>query len=252
MIFLPEMPEAQQAAWHALFEIHETYPKHWTLVGGQAVYLHAIDRGATYVRPTSDADAGLDVRLRPRVLMEFTQTLVDLGFESAGVSSAGHQHRWVRGPAMVDVLIPRFMGEQAESRTGVTGGTTIAAPGLQQALRKSSAVQVEAAGTEGQVNLTSFLGILIGKGAALRILVDPNRDRHMTDALVLATKLRGSDVRGVDFGPAEKAHLAYLTGHLAARENRRLVDSIEGGDHALARLQQLAKNWSPADPNDRH
>lgn len=33
---------------------------------------------------------------------------------------------------------------------------------------------------KGLVNLTGLPGILIGKGAALRILVDPHRDRHMT------------------------------------------------------------------------
>lgn len=252
MIRLPQMPPAQESAWYALFEIHEVYPSYWTLVGGQAVYLRAIERDAPYIRPTTVADTGLDVRLNPNALREFTQALVDLGFTSAGRSPAGHEHRWVRGSATVDVLIPRFTGERLESRTGVTGGTAIAAPGLEQALRKSETVQVQAGDVVGSLNLTSFLGILIGKGAALRILIDSNRDRHLTDALILATRLRASDIRGTEFNPAEKAHLANLTGHLAAAKNRSIVESIEGGPEALARLRLIAGAWSPTDPNDRH
>lgn len=252
MIELPSLFPDQEAAWHALFEVYDRYPHHWTLVGGQAVFLHAIDRGAPPVRPTTDADAGLDVRLRPNVLREFTQVLVGLGFDLDGESGAGHHHRWSRDSATIDVMIPRFTGERLEARRGAKGGTTIAAPGLQQALEKSSVVQVQSGGRKGLINLTSFMGILIGKGAALRIPVDPDRDRHLLDALLLATCLRGTDVRGVEFKPAERAHLANLTGHLVAARGRGLIDQIDGGEIALRRLMGITQGWSPADPNDRH
>lgn len=39
-ISLPDMPEPQQGAWEAVFEIYEALPEGWVLVGGQAVYLH--------------------------------------------------------------------------------------------------------------------------------------------------------------------------------------------------------------------
>lgn len=252
MLSLPAMPEDQRAAWHALFEVYDVYPKYWTLIGGQCVYLHAIERGAVVVRATGDADTGLDLRLRPNVLMEFTQVLLDLGFKAAGTTPAGHEHRWVRGPAVIDVLIPRFTGERAESRRGAGGGTTLAAPGVQQALYRSETVDVDADGVVGKVNRVNFLGSLIGKGAALRILDDPFRERHLTDALVLATQIRRTDTFQIEFTPAEKAHLANLVGHLGAAENQRYVAAIDGGEDALERLRTIVKGWNPADPNERY
>ncbi|WP_311215383.1 MULTISPECIES: hypothetical protein [unclassified Arthrobacter] len=127
-IELPAMPTEQREAWQAVFEIYDAMPQGWALVGGQAVFLHAIERGAPFVRPTKDADMALDIRAYPKMLHDFTELLVKLGFESAGESPEGYQHRWQRGEALVDVLIPRHLGERAEKRRGVTGGTTIAAP----------------------------------------------------------------------------------------------------------------------------
>lgn len=247
MIRLPGMPDAQQAAWEALFEIHEATPQYWTLVGGQAVFLHTVERSAAVVRPTTDADAALNLRLRPDILEKFTATLASLGFKSSGTSPEGHQHRWERGIAVVDVLIPRWTGERAEKRHGISGGTTIAAPGLQQALDRSETVEVDAAGSVGLVNRADFLGCLIGKAAALRIMIDPGRERHLTDALSLAATLRRGDIRGVVFGPAEKAHLANLVGHL--RANAALVERHPTGPEALERLAALAAGWNPTDPN---
>lgn len=50
------------------------------------------------------------------MLFDFTKTLTDLGFKSLGESPSilegvkGVQHRWVKGDAQIDVLIPRFWG----------------------------------------------------------------------------------------------------------------------------------------------
>ena len=64
-INLPNMLIEQQEAWQAVFEIHSAMPHGWVLVGGQAVYLHAIERSAPIVRPTKDADMALDIRAYP-------------------------------------------------------------------------------------------------------------------------------------------------------------------------------------------
>ena len=109
-IELPAMPVEQQEAWQAVFEIHSGMPQGWVLVGGQAVYLHAIERSAPIVRATTDTDFALDIRAHPKMLHDFTSLLKKLGFESAGESLEGHQHRWLRGKAVVDVLIPRHLG----------------------------------------------------------------------------------------------------------------------------------------------
>lgn len=177
-IELPAMLTEQQEAWHAVFEIHKAMPQGWVLVGGQAVFLHAIERGAPYVRPTKDADMALDIRAYPTMLHDFTELLVKLGFESAGQSPEGYQHRWKRGGALVDVLIPRHLGERAEKRRGVTGGTTISAPASQQALDRSETVEVQAGSAFGKVNRPTILGSLIGKAGALTIIHDSLRQRQ--------------------------------------------------------------------------
>lgn len=214
-ISLPAMLTEQQEAWQAVFEIHSAMPHGWVLVGGQAVYLHAVERNAPFVRPTKDADMALNVRAYPTMLHDFTALLLELNFESAGESLEGHQHRWTRGGAIVDVLIPRHLGERAGRRRGATGGTTIAAPASQQALDRAETVDVVAGSASGNVNRPTLLGCLIGKAAALTIMDDPGRERHITDFLTLAAVVNARDLRGVIYKPAERNHLANMLGHLA-------------------------------------
>lgn len=214
-IELPAMLTDQQEAWAAVFEIHEKMPRGWVLVGGQSVYQHAVERGAPAVRATKDSDVALDIRAYPEILKAFTGVLLELGFTSAGESLDGHQHRWLRGGAMIDVLIPRHLGERAAKRRGVTGGTTIAAPASQQALDRAETVDVVAGEAAGKVNRPSLLGCLISKAAALVILDDPRRERHITDFLTLAAVVRATDLRNALYGQAERGHLANMLGKLA-------------------------------------
>lgn len=121
------MTPAQAEAWHTLFEVYTAHPEGWALVGGQMVHSLCWEREANPPRPTQDADIVLDVRAQPTMLFDFTKTLTGLGYKSAGESPSilegvkGVQHRWAKGDAQIDVLIPRFLGEHADNRTGVTG-----------------------------------------------------------------------------------------------------------------------------------
>lgn len=249
MIDLGIVPDGQQSAWEALFELHERMPSYWVLVGGQNVYLHATERGARFVRPTDDADMGLDLRARPLILAEFTQTLIEMGFTSEGETMTGHQHRWTRGRAKFDVLIPRGTGERSARRPGVTGGTTIEVPGVQSALNRAETVQVRAGDVQGNVNRADITGALVGKAAAMRILDDPKSDRHLTDAMTLLSVMSARELRRDDYQPAEKAHLALLLSQLGAKPN--IVDLFDDGRDQLERLRMVAGNWSAKDPNAR-
>ena len=153
----------------------------------------------------------------PHHLNTFTATLLQLGFISAGETLTGHQHRWLRDKAVVDVLIPRFTGERSENRPGATGGTTIAAPAVQQAVDQSEVVEVEAGASVGKVNRPSLMGTLIGKAAALAIKDDPGRERHVTDLLTLATVVAARDLRGYRYQPASRNHMANMLGNLTTK-----------------------------------
>lgn len=218
------------------------------LVGGQNVYLHATEHDAHLVRPTDDADMGLDLRARPMILAEFTQALIDMRFSSEGETMTGH-HRWIRGSAKFDVLIPRGTGERSANRAGATGGTALEAPGIQSALNRAETVQVRAGDVQGNVNRADITGALVGKAAAMRILDDPKSDRHLTDAMTLLSVMPARELRHEDYRPAEKAHLALLLSQLSAKVN--IVDSFDDGRDHLERLRMVAGNWSAKDPNAR-
>jgi hypothetical protein len=192
MITAPPLRTAQADAWHALFDLRERLPDGWALVGGQMVQSLCWERGAVPNRPTTDADTALDVRARPRMLLAFTSALRDLGFAADGESFEGHQHRWVRGEAQIDVLIPRFLGERAEQRRGVSGGTTIAAPGAQGALWRAAPVTLEVNGRVGTVLRPNLQGALLAKAAAVEILGD-DPTRHLTDIATLAALITRRD-----------------------------------------------------------
>lgn len=128
-VVLAGLTERQRQSWLGLLDVAANFPDGWCLVGGQMVHLYCQERGFSPSRPTDDGDVVLDVRAQPNVLRSFTGALVAVGFSSAGVSPEGHQHRWVRGDASIDVLIPQGLGPISDSRTGITGGTTLATPG---------------------------------------------------------------------------------------------------------------------------
>ena len=84
---LPAMPAEQTASWLALLDLYEQLDHGWTLIGGQLVHLHCVERGRFPDRATNDADAVIDVRADPAMLHTFTKPLTALGFSSAGVSA---------------------------------------------------------------------------------------------------------------------------------------------------------------------
>jgi hypothetical protein len=233
-IALPPVTVAQTEGWHALLEVHDRLPRCWTLVGGQMVHLHCAERGAAPARPTDDLDAVLDVRADGRILHRFTSVLVDLGFTPAGTSPAGHQHRWTRGSAQIDVLIPRRVGERAAGRRGVHGGTTLETPAAQQALDRSAVVDVRVADVAGRVRRPNLLGALVAKAAAHTVVLDQARARHRADFAVLTTLIAPSD-RIDEAGPRDRR---YLRGMLAAlADDRRTVLRVDGAAEGVATLR---------------
>jgi hypothetical protein len=136
VIVLPAMAESQEAAWHGLLDLYEAHRGGWTLIGGQLVHLHCAERGYSPQRPTDDADAVVDAR-QPNLLGAVTSALIELGFAADVVSADGIQHRWKRGKALIDVLVPEGMGERATARRSASGFPTLATPGGTQALNRS-------------------------------------------------------------------------------------------------------------------
>jgi hypothetical protein len=235
-VTLPPMTPAQTAGWRAMLDLYDIHSTGWTLVGGQMVHLHCAERGGSPARPTDDLDAVLDVRAEPNALLTFTTALTDMGFTSDGETWTGHHHRWVRGEATIDVLIPRSLGERAAQRTGASGGTTLETPGAQQALNRTEDVDVVLGGRAGTVRRPNLLGALVAKAAAHTVSLDPARRRHVIDFAVLSTLIRRSDDIA-SAGTRDRRYLEPMIRELAA--DRRAVLQVEGAQRGLDNLKLL-------------
>jgi hypothetical protein len=239
---LPVMTKPQEQAWLGLIAITEVLESGWCLVGGQMVHLLCAERGVTPNRPTDDGDAVLDVRARPAILNEFTSVLRALGFVSAGESMEGHQHRWLNDEAKIDVLIPRNVGERAARRRGASGGTTLEAPGAQQALDRAELIEVSVQGHDGRIPRPNMAGALVIKAAAYANTRDSYRERHLTDFAILTTLINRSDRLGEAFTRRDKAYLRPVLAQCARQPE--LLAQIEGVDRGLDVLARIVADGS--------
>lgn len=234
VIEMPVLGHSSSLAWHALFDLAEKVPNNWCLVGGQMVHLWCIERGTTPNRPTDDADAVLDVRAQPTILLQVTKALVDIGFASAGQSPEGHQHRWTRGDATIDLLIPENIGERAASRRGVTGGTTLETRGSRQALDRAELVSVRHEGRQAQIWRPNLLGALVLKAAAYTVPLDRAAKRHLIDFAVLSTLITRGDQLATQMTDRDRRRLGNAIG--AIRLDGTIIPAVDGADLGIERL----------------
>lgn len=233
----PAMLNAQRESWFGLLDLAERIPDGWTLIGGQMVHLHCWDRKTSPSRATDDIDAVLDIRMAPKMLEIFTGVLLDLGFKSAGRSFEGHEHRWIRGAGILDVLIATGLGEKADTRTGVTGGTTLATSGGQGALDRSVKYEISIGDRTGIINSPTLIGAILVKAAAYLNTRDSFRDRHLQDIAVLSTLIEGSDALGLVISKNEKSRAISVIAHLDL--NVALISTVPGSKEGLQRLKLL-------------
>ncbi|MCW2792768.1 MAG: hypothetical protein JWO76_1866 [Nocardioides sp.] len=146
-------------------------------------------------RPARAAPRGLETdrrTARPSALRERGQLPVRPTNEAD--TAAGLEHRWMRGEASIDVLLPDGIGERARVRLGATGSPTLPTAGGTQALQRSETIAVMVGGREGSVR-RPHLGALVGKAAALSNAGDPGLGRHRRDFVILAGLLTARDFR---------------------------------------------------------
>ncbi|GAA0994095.1 hypothetical protein [Subtercola frigoramans] len=243
MIVAPATTPAQAEAWHALFRVYEYHPVGWAVVGGQMVHSLCWERGANPPRPTQDADTVLDVRAKPTMLFDFTSTLQALGFESAGEAPSvtegakGVQHRLVKGDAQIDVLIPRFLGERADNRLGVTGARTIAAPGGQGALDRAQPVDFEINGVMGTVLRPTLQGAIVAKASGLLIGEGAKGDRHLNDLAILASLVTRRDAVSVGLPRTERIRVRRALSAILERPALHLGVGVDAATVEAVREQ---------------
>jgi hypothetical protein len=184
MIALPPLGELEDQLWLALMDIAERRAADWTLVGGQMVLLHGLERGATPPRVSTDLDLVVDARVRPPAIPAMAEVLDDLGFRLGGIAPDGIGHRFVRGPVTIDLLAPEGAGPRADLRVG-GGAETVPVGGGTYALSRSQLVDISAGGRAGRVPRPDLAGALVLKAAAARSDRKRGPKRHLGDLAFL-------------------------------------------------------------------
>ena len=158
-----------------------------TLIGGQIMYLLALENGATMARTTTDMDVGINVVESLGVIRALASQLLQRGFEFGDVSPTGTGGRFRKsadpgpGRIMFDVLAPEGLEERTDITT-VPPARTIQVPGSRQALDRSQLVNVRVRESEGVVRRPSLVGAFVAKAAATTIAVRSNPERDWVDA----------------------------------------------------------------------
>ena len=131
--------------WETLLELADLRPQEWTLIGGQMVFIHAIEGGVEPVRVSSDLDVLVNARVVTGGVSDFVRAIQDLGFALAGSSPEGLAHRYCRGRVSLDVLAPEGLGPRRDITT-TPPGRTLQVPGGTQAIARTELLPI-AAGT---------------------------------------------------------------------------------------------------------
>jgi len=191
-VVLAGMTPAQQQGWDVLLDLAVDLPASWCLLGGQMVWLHALEHGAEPPRATEDVDVVVDVRTNPTAIRRLCTWLEVRDFSLEGISAQGIGHRYARealgapGRVVFDVLAPDRLGARADLTT-TPPARTVSAPGARTALNNSERIDVVVGGRAGYVFRPPLVAAILAKAAATTIAARTVPERDWTDAAFLLT-----------------------------------------------------------------
>ena len=233
-IQLPPLAAQQHASWLALLEFANIYSGKWTLIGGQAVHLHCWERDVINNRATTDIDALIDIKASPEGLFSATKTLSEMGFTPVISTGSGHHISWRRGNAQIDLMIAQGVGMRSEKKVGISGGTTIATSGGQEALNYTEKVLIVSGSERAVINRPTLAGLLIVKSEAAANSHDKDRMRHINDLLTLYELLSSEDV-DPHLKPKEIAKIRNGIGVVDSMRNQ--ISDTSQADALLAKMR---------------
>jgi len=173
---LPTLPGHDDALWATLVELGDVRPGDWTLIGGQMVFLHALEHDTVPPRVSTDLDILVNARIVSGAVGAFSADIEALGFELDGMSPEGIAHRYRRGTVSIDVLAPDGLGSHTDLTT-TPPGRTLQVPGGTQALARTEFVRVTTSTLTGRVPRPSLLGAIVCKAVAVGVDDAPDAQR---------------------------------------------------------------------------
>jgi len=115
---LPTLPGHDDELWASLIELSELRPGEWTLVGGQMVFLHAMEHSVEPPRVSTDLDVLVNARIVSGGVRAFVAAIEAIGFDLTGMSPENLAHRYSRDGVSVDVLAPEGLGPRTDLSAG--------------------------------------------------------------------------------------------------------------------------------------
>lgn len=203
-VHIPPMAGHDAHLWDSLLELSELRPGEWTLVGGQMVFLHAVEHGITPPRISTDLDIVVNARIVAGAIAALAADLVHRGFHPDGISPDNIAHRYRRDRVTIDVLAPDGLGARADLTT-TPPGRTLQVPGGTQALDRTELVPLTTGARTRLVPRPSLLGAIVSKAVAVRVDDVPDAQRLdfvilvslVDDPFVLAEQLTRTDKRRI-------------------------------------------------------
>lgn len=206
---LPVSGDYSEALWAALLELTTKRAHDWSLIGGQMILLHALERDVEPVRVSTDLDVIVNTRVVSGAVGRFVRTIESLGFDLVGASPDGIAHRYKRGDVTLDVLAPDGVGPNTDLTT-TPPGRTIQVPGGTQALARTELLPVDFAGRHGLVPRPSLLGAIICKVAA--VSVGRAVGTHQRDLAFLLSLAEDPAILATQLTPADRSRLRTVAG----------------------------------------
>ncbi len=170
------LPGYDDELWLALIELSGLRGGEWTLIGGQMVFLHAMEHGVAAPRVSTDLDLLVNARMVVGGVSEFVAALEARGFVLEGVSPEGLANRYERGSVSIDVLAPEGLGPRTDITT-TPPGRTLQVTGGTQALERTELVPVRFGNEQGLVPRPSLLGAIVAKAVAVDVDDVPEAQR---------------------------------------------------------------------------
>ena len=197
---LPTLPGHDYELWLTLVDLSELRPGEWSLIGGQMVFLQAMQHGVEPPRVSTDLDVLVNARVVTGGVREFVKAIEAIGFAPTGTSPEGLAHRYKRDGVSVDVLAPEGLGSRTDLTT-TPPGRTLQVPGGTQALNRTELLPVIFGSHQGLVPRPSLLGAIVGKSVAVEVDDVPEAQRLdlalllslIEDPLAMASELTTKD-----------------------------------------------------------
>ncbi len=231
----------QANAWQVLLELAPHLGDAWTLVGGQMVMLHQVERSRSPqqlversdFRISMDIDVVVNIRVSRLWMSHVHKTITRYGFEQLP-GDGSHRYLLPTSRLIFDVLAPDNLGAHFPK---LGHGRTLQAVGSGKALKRTEAVTVRYEESSSVIYRPNLVGAMLMKSAVSEQVGPGGRrqSRDLKDVFLLASLLTDHDVRTASLSRKERALLRKVV------HRRPLTSMASVHEAGIARLERFLK-----------